>query len=405
GPTSPRVGFRFVLAGVVWGLAMLVRLHGVLLLPPIALWLGWHCGAFRHLPWRKAVTGGLVPLRLRWASAWFLAGVTTLVLGWPWLWLDPARNLSRYLLSGAGRHAVHVYYLGQVWADRDVPWHYPLLMFAWTVPLGLLALGICGWAAWLRHPIGRCDALPDGIRGDFGLIALAGSFLLVVFAWPGVPVYDGVRLFLPVFPLWAVFAGLGAKWLSRCWREADGPGVGGRDRRGLGRPLPHAARVGVIGLVVLLQGSGLILYHPCQTSYYNLLAGGLRGAECLGLEVTYWGDAVRESLLAEAARRAPGQPVLYGPNLAPFQAPAVAMSSPSLATSETAIVGWDDARPETASECRYALVYRRRADLGPVEWVLSHGELVLEVQVQGVWVARLMRLRDPMPPRRAEPSE
>ena len=38
-------------------------------------------------------------------------------------------------------------------------------------------------------------------------------FVLLIFSLPGTPVYDGVRLFLMVFPLWAVWVGIGAGWL------------------------------------------------------------------------------------------------------------------------------------------------------------------------------------------------
>ena len=80
-----------------------------------------------------------------------------------------------------------------------------------------------------------------------------------------------------------------------------------------------------------LQGLGLVIYSPCHLSYYNLLVGGLAGAERLGFEVTYWGDTVREPMLAEAARLSPDGQILFAPNLAPFQVPAVEMCSPALA--------------------------------------------------------------------------
>ena len=389
-PASWSACGRFILAGIVWGLAMLIRLHGVLLLPPIVAWLSWRSGYFRLLKRGAGRREESAPFRPLWPPAWLLAGMVTLLVGWPWLWLSPVRNLWRYLASGAGRQAIHVFYLGQVWADHETPWHYPLLMFAWTVPLGFLAMGVCGWLAWLSCTRRGDSSMVESANGDFALVALTGGFLLAVFAWPGVPVYDGVRLFLLAFPLWAVFVGLGAKWL---------------DQGALGRKVPRAARIAIIGLVILLQATGLIVYHPCQLSYYSLLAGGLRGAEHLGLEVTYWGDSVREPLLAEAARRAPGQPVLFGPNLAPFQAPAVTISSPSLAASETVIAGWDASRPEAALGCRYALVYRRQADLAALDWLLRDGQVVAEHGMQGVWTARLMRIPAPVPPRRTEPVE
>ena len=34
-------------------------------------------------------------------------------------------------------------------------------------------------------------------------------FVLALFSLPGTPVYDGVRLFLMVFPIWAIWVGIG----------------------------------------------------------------------------------------------------------------------------------------------------------------------------------------------------
>ncbi len=129
------------------------------------------------------------------------------------------------------------------------------------------------------------------------------------------------------------------------------------------------------------------------------------GAERLGLETTYWGDSAVEPLLAEAARRAPGRPVLFGPHLAPFQAPGVEISSPSLAEAQTTLVGWDSDRPDRAANCEYAVIYRRRADLASVDWVLRDGQLVAEYGKRGAWLTRLVRLPSRPPTRRAEPGD
>ena len=389
-PGARHTWIRFALAGIVWGMAMLIRLHGVTLLPPVALWLLWRSGVFRFLRHASQSSAASAPFHPSWPLVWFSAGVITLMLGWPWLWLNPVENLWRYVASGSVRQAVHVFYLGQVWADHQTPWHYPILMFVWTVPLGFLLLGLCGVTSRLQSI--RREGTGGGacVNGDFALVALVGGFWLVVFAWPGIPVYDGVRLLLLVFPLAAVFAGLGAAWLAEL---------------AVVERVPRQIRIGLIGLLVLSQAAGVVLYHPYQLSYYNLLAGGLPGAERLGLEVTYWGDAVGEPLLAEAAREAPGQPVLFGPNLAPFQAPAVQMVSPSLAATETILVGWDASRPETAAGCRYGVVYRRRADLTSLDWLVEDGAVVSERRCRGVWVARLVRLPRRVPPRRMEPND
>ncbi len=425
----------FALAGVVWGAAMLTRLHGLLLAPPVILWLFWRLRG--RVVW---------PL-----SAWCAAGAATFFLGWPWLWLDPVGHFLRYLSTGPHRMSLHVFYWGQIWADRGVPWHYPWVMFAVTVPLGLLALGIIGlWSecAGLRparrssRPASRENFLRDG---DGALIVGMMLFPLALFSLPGVPVYDGVRLFLMVFPLWAIWVGVGARRFvesgssgSRVGQAKHSGGRVGQAKRsptslrrvgqakrsptrtdaetdtnaetaenngGAALRLTHTTllstqvahptrwRTAALAIFIALQGIGLAIYQPCCLSYYNLLVGGLAGADRLGFEATYWGDSVREPLLAEGARLADGSPLLYAPNLAPFQAPAVAMCSPSLSEAGVELVGENLSAPNPADGCRYAVIYNRRADPASV---LGRGKVVCEYRKQGVWLSRLIDLRAPL---------
>ncbi|MBU4270505.1 MAG: glycosyltransferase family 39 protein [Planctomycetes bacterium] len=398
--------WHFALAGVVWGAAMLIRLHGLLLAPPVIVWLFWRLR--RRVVW---------PL-----AAWFAAGAATFFVGWPWLWLDPLGRFQQYLASGADRLSLNVFYWGQIWADRDVPWHYPWVMFAVTVPLGLLLLGMLGlWSECVAGGLARRDthdtrrASPPATRenfhrnGDCALIAGTMFFLLLVFSWPGVPVYDGVRLFLMVFPLWAVWVGIGARWLvessSRVGQAQRSPTKAVQNDGGTALRLSHPTQwkspraiLAAIVALVALQGIGLAIYQPCHLSYYNLLAGGLAGAERLGFEATYWGDSVREPLLAEGARLSGDAPILFAPNLAPFQAPAVAMYSPSLNEAGVELVGEKQFEPELADRCRYAVIYNRRANPASV---VGRGKVVSEYRKQGVWLARLVELTAPLD----EPSQ
>jgi hypothetical protein len=155
-----------------------------------------------------------------------------------------------------------------------------------------------------------------------------------------------------------------------------------------------------LGLLVVLQAPGLLLYHPCQLSHYSLLVGGLAGAERLGFEVSYWGDAVREPLLEEAVARSDGWPIVLAPHLAPWQAAAVAISSPvlqpALHDGEVLLVGWNPNQPERLADCRVAVIYHRRADLEVIRGPLAEGRVIAEYTKQGVWLARLVEL--PRPP-------
>jgi hypothetical protein len=245
-------------------------------------------------------------------------------------------------------------------------------MFAAALPLGLLVLGLVG--LWGRR---RVRGSPPGLY----LVLGAAAFVLLAFSWPGVPVYDGERLFLMVFPLWAVAAGIGGKWL------VEHPAWAAKSLR---------LRLGVIGGLVAMQGTGLVLYHPCYLSHYSLLVGGLPGAERLGFEVNYWGDAVTERLLAHAAEKAKNSAILYGPNLAPFQAPMLAVSSAALSAKRVIAVAWDASHPRVAAGCRYGVFYRRRADLDGIPSELLDARVVADNSTLGVWTARVVEFPDPI---------
>jgi hypothetical protein len=348
--------WHFLIAGIIWGLAMLTRLTGVLVAPPVAVWMLW-----------RLRLRAVVPLVF-----WGLAGLVTFFVGWPWLWLDPLGRIRQFLDTATNRVSIHVFYAGSVWGDapdHQAPWHYVPVMFAVALPLGLLVLGLLG--VWARR------RLREGAPG-YWLVMGSLALVLVAFSWPGRPIYDGVRLFLMAFPLWAVSVGIGAKWVTEQWPL---------------RRWSPPVRMGAIVALVAIQGIGLILYHPCYLSHYSLLVGGLPEAERLGFEVTYWGDSVTEDLFQALAPQAKGQVILFGPSLAPYQS-YLGVLSPSLAPllekGEVFFDGWSNVSRSLAARCRYAVIYRRKANLADLPEALLAGKVVAERRVLGVWVARVV---------------
>lgn len=341
----------FALAGLVWGLALLTKIHGLLVVVPVMPWLIWQRG-------RRAV----VPL-----VVWAAAGAATFLIGWPRLWPHPWSRFVDYVETALHRQSLNVFYWGTVWPDRQVPWHYPWVMLAVTLPIGILLLGLIG--AWAGRRL----------RDDPQFALMAGSlvFVLALFSVPGVPVYDGVRLFLMAVPLWAFLTAKSARWLF------DLP---------LAAAIPKTAAQGLFGLFLAAQCVGLFLYNPFHLSYYNLLTGGLAGATRLGFETTYWGDTVDGRFVEKVARRCHGREVLFAPNLAPYQATVETLSYPELADNDVVFIGWDPLRAEQAANCRYAVVYRRRADLLPLDFILRAGRVVEENSLDGVWLSRLYEL-------------
>jgi len=241
-------------AGALFGAALLTKINAAFIPGPLVLW-----AALAHR--KKAIVP--IALMLGIGAAVFLAG-------WPWLWHDTLVRLKAYFLGTTlGRGSVAVYYLGRIYADPGhyAPWHYPLVLTLFTIPAGTLLCLVVG----LRHslkPVGG----GQGPALDPRLATINFAVILLVAAFPYAPKYDGVRLFLALFPFAALLAGAGFQRLWDWW----GP-----------RRLRHAAAC----VFIALQTLGIFLYHPYETSYYNLLCGGLPGAQKLGLETTYWGDA------------------------------------------------------------------------------------------------------------------
>ena len=283
-----------VFCGFLWGLAMLTKIQGVLLMVPVGIWGLCY--------WRgKSILPG---------ALFGLAGAVTLFALWPWLWSNSFEHLQDYLGRTTDRSINKVYYLGEVWVDhedptvpeladyREIPWHYSLVMFAVTVPFAFQLLGLLG-----------LNVKTTGRRfdGPMQVVLACMLFPLVLFCLPGVAVYDGVRLFLVSFPLWAIPIGRGGACL---WDW-------------------FTARAGLFGKIVwtlVFFGSQLVsmfVLEPCLLSYYNLGAGSLRGANAIGFEPTYWADSLHRDFQKEVVEAIPpGSRVGLVPVLHQFQVEA-----------------------------------------------------------------------------------
>jgi 4-amino-4-deoxy-L-arabinose transferase-like glycosyltransferase len=348
--TSRRPLLMMAVAGVAWSLALLTKIHAWFLIPLVLV---------------LAVTRQrLIRGVLAWA-VWGLTGMTLFFLGWPWLWFDSFGRLMRYLGTGVDRTAIQVEYFGRVYADRDVPWHYPWVYFAITVPVGLHVLGVIG--AWRSLRAWRSDGFP---------ILLAGSILLfLVLFSTRVPVYDGERLFLMVFPLWAVFIGRG---FGTLWERSK-------------RKWVRAVLVAFL----LVQGYGVVAIHPFGLSYYNALVGGLGGADRLGLERTYWGDAVDRVLLDRLVSVAPAE---ADAALVPTLYPGQGIASTTRAMARVSILLRDE---DAARNASWVVVSRREAYWKPAfRTRMARGRVVFERSRDGVWLSRIYTFPPPEPPRR-----
>jgi 4-amino-4-deoxy-L-arabinose transferase-like glycosyltransferase len=336
-------------AGVFWSLALLTKIHAWFLLPILGIW------SLMLLPPKRAVAG---------IALWSAVGIGLFALGWPWLWFDSWSRLLGFWGTGVSRSTLMVQYFGRIYADRDVPWHYPWVYFMSTVPVGLLALAAVGITRAIKER--RSDTRP---------LLLTGTILLFLTIFSTrVPVYDGERLFLHVFPALALLIGLGFGWL---WNQEA---LGRRGRAAL-------------SIFMVVQFYGVVSLHPFGLSYYNALVGGLRGAERLGLELTYWNDPVDQVLLDQLARDArPGASAALVPTLYPGQG----ILTTNRALARRKIILGDE---QEATRAEWVVASRRMAYWRPDirdRLAAGSGEPVAVRTREGVWLSAIWHF--PTPP-------
>jgi hypothetical protein len=247
-------------AGALLGLALGTKANALFFpaIPGLVLLLG---GVPE--PWRGR-TGRLL---LALAAAGLLAVLVVLAL-WPYLWADPV-----------GRIAEHLSYIGlrkgYTRAESMAPVIPATLL---TTPLPFLLLFAAGIGPCLRRAWRR-DRLALLVLAWIAVVL--GRYLL-----PQAVNFDGVRHFLEIFPAMAAVAGLGASALV---------GLAGRVLPRLAAP---GARALLAALLLVPGAWTLVATHPFQIAYWNVLAGGPRGAWEKGLPQAgdYWGMSYRLGL-------------------------------------------------------------------------------------------------------------
>ena len=268
---NPRWG-RVVAFGMLAGAAAATKLTGWFLPVPFVAWavLARDRRAARALPVAAAV-----------------AALTAYALIPPW-WGDPIGGFRAFLVSNLTRGRttyIPTLFLGRVYLtpQGSLPWYNTLAWTAFVTPVGFLALSLLG-AGWA---VGNARSRPI-----WSLVVVHWAALLVLRGFlPHTPGHDAERQFLAAFGCLAICAGLGA-----------------------GRLVERRGRWGkVVVVAALLEGAASVAaMMPVPLSYYSPIVGGLPGAARLGMEPTYYWDALGDGALDAINRRtAPGEIVLF----------------------------------------------------------------------------------------------
>jgi len=208
-------------------------------------------------------------------------GIAIFFLAWSWLWLDPINNLlavSRYFQNRNWA----VLYFGQIlYTQKNLPWHYAIVMLAVTTPIPILLLAITGGVSALKRSWSFKDEASILVLLWFG-VSIIRSSLPSIF-----PVYNGTSLFTEVIPAFCILAGIGASWIYTYIRSHS---IRHPNSQHLVKMLSAAL---IIGLITVPSFIAMYQIHPYEMSYYNELVGGVKGAYGK-FDVDYWWQAYSE---------------------------------------------------------------------------------------------------------------
>jgi hypothetical protein len=160
----------------------------------------------------------------------------------------------------------------------DMPWSYLPTLFALKMPevmIVLFAVGLGGAVAaqWRR------DVSPNA-KAILAMLVLAAMLPLMIAMVKRPALYNGIRHFTFVIPPMAVLAALGFSWI-----------VERVQNRGL---VPLLAVNAIFAAALMLPLSEMIRLHPYQYTYFNHVAGTVRGADTHFM-LDYWGLAFKQA--------------------------------------------------------------------------------------------------------------
>jgi hypothetical protein len=267
-----------LLSGIAAGLAWLTKTPAFILGPIllfITLLMIWINGKNGRMDW-TAVRGPLLSLLV-----WALLGLSTFILFWPAMWVEPLDSLNRILQDAlgyaGGGHGTPVFFNGTIYKDGRIPasvfTFYPLTYLWRSTPVVLLGLGMAVPAFWRRwSPLDRSTAR------NTVMALLLYTFLFTLFMTLGNKKFD--RYLIPVFPALHLISAAG--WVGLARRFID---------RWFAKPSRRALLfILILGMLVGWQFLSLRSVFPYYLSYYNPILGGSRRAP-LVMQIG-WGEGL-----------------------------------------------------------------------------------------------------------------
>ncbi|MEM7789894.1 MAG: glycosyltransferase family 39 protein [Verrucomicrobiota bacterium] len=276
--------------GLTAGLALSTRMAGLLILFYFAILISsFLVGKYFHLLKREREIHfkKLGQDLLAWAKRGALAGAIAyliLLIFWPAGHVNPFSSLSGAVGSAQSFGWSGLVLMdGHLWKAQDLPSYYMIYWLLVALPehiVVLLALSGIAFllAFWLT--LKNRNAPVSMFFWPRVLLALACVFPLTYMLIKQPVLYDGLRHFLFLLPVFACAAALALEWLLRK----------------ISRKRMNAMIQGVLVILSLLLAAEMTALHPYQYIYFNSFSGGLPAALNRD-ETDYWGVTHREAAL------------------------------------------------------------------------------------------------------------
>jgi hypothetical protein len=280
-PMLPCPKARLVMKlGVATGLAMAVRIGGLLLLCYLGLLLSlfgvWQAVAARRLPTLMAIG---------WTTLWrvFLPvaaiAYALMLVFWPWAQSAPIEHpLSAFAVFSHEIFPMKILFDGKFVSAYALPWSYLPTYIVLALPELILALllaaPVVAMAALARRRSWQCERVLALFILSFTIV-----FPVVYAIAVHAVLFNGMRHFIFVLPPIAVTTALVAELGLR---RLDA--------------FPYRGPVyAALALYGLAHVSIMVMLHPDQYVYYNGFVGGVAGAENR-FKLDYWANSYAEAV-------------------------------------------------------------------------------------------------------------
>ena len=284
----------FLLCGIVAGLAINLRVFGLMLMPMIL--------AMRALDLWQA--GRAERKRILATGAAFLAAALAVVyIIHPYYWENPLRLTEGVRVLSQHPWIVRNLFMGEIYRSDSVPWNFIPVWFAITAPPLTLALGALGAAAVCWQGISRPIASLRDREILFRVLPLGCVVLPVAVAIAlQSNIYNGWR---QMYFLWGPFCLLAAVGLHMITNIRMGGGIwkiGSRlpewVRGGIRlRMARRALAYGVVGVGLITTLTAMAALHPHEHVYFNALVDTKTpDALAIRYDIDYLRMAHRQSL-------------------------------------------------------------------------------------------------------------